>query len=369
MKIVLAFDSFKGAVSAAQAVEAAARGVLDAMPEATVVRRPMADGGEGTSEILCDLFNADTVSCASHDALMRPLTVSYGYDAVSRTAILESAAAAGITLLTGAERTPMTSSSFGVGEMLADAVDRGAQRIIIGIGGIVTADCGMGMFAALGVRFTDADGRFLAPCGANLQHIAAIDRSGMLDLGGVAIDVVNDVDNPLYGPNGSPRVYGPQKGATPANVEALEAGFRHFASLCTVDPATPGAGAAGGLGYAFLLLGGKLRRGSQFMLDTARFDDLLAGADLVITGEGKIDRQTLCGKLPLAVMQRARARGVPCIALAGAVEHADELRRAGFADVLCINPDPTAPDCMQPAVAIRNIRNTIQTLINQLKQS
>lgn len=362
MKILLAFDSFKGSLTAVEACAAAAEAVARVWPDATIVSLPLADGGEGTTEALCRYMGATWRSCPAHDALMRPVEARYAVSADGLTALMDMAATAGLTLLAPEERQPLLTTTYGVGEMLRAAIDGGARRVWMGIGGSATNDGGVGLLAALGLRLLDADGRPLPPVGANLTAIGRLDRSRMVALGDVALEVICDVTNPLFGPDGAACVYAPQKGATPDEVRRLDRGLRHLASLCPADPMTAGAGAAGGLGYAMLTLGARLRRGAEVVLDAAGLDAHLCGADLVLTGEGAIDRQTLSGKLPWAVMQRARAAGVPCVALAGRVAHRELLTEAGFADVRSINTAPALPlaEAMRPLTARACLREAVR---------
>ena len=364
VKVVLAFDSFKGSMTAPQAVSAAAEGVLEACPEAEVVSLPMADGGEGTAEILCHYMKANSLTCSAHDPLMRPIEAQYAISADSQTAIMDMATAAGLTLLSTAERNPMVTTTFGFGEMIRDAVARGCGHILIGIGGSSTCDCGMGMLAALGVVFRDKGGNLLEPIGRNLTDVASIEWGGLLDLEHVALDVMCDVENPLYGENGTAMVYARQKGATDADIAALERGLRHFASLCDLDPDTPGSGAAGGLGYALLLLGARLHKGAELVMRAARLDEHLRGADLILTGEGKIDSQTLNGKLPYAVMLSAGRASVPCVALCGKVD--DGFAYAGFKGVYSINKvAQEADNVKQTEVAMHNMRATAALVVQE----
>lgn len=371
MKVILAFDSFKGSLTAEEAVTAAKEGILEARPDAEVVALPLADGGEGTAAALACFMDAEWTTCVVHDPLMRKAEAAYAVCKDGKTAIMEMAAAAGLTLLSEEERSPMKTTTYGVGEMMADAIRRGCTHILIGIGGSATNDGGMGMLSALGVRFLDARGERLKPIGGNMTKIAAIDWPEMTDLSQITIDVVCDVQNPLYGIDGAAYVYAPQKGANSEEVELLDRGLRNLACLCRhhqqaecVVEDSPGAGAAGGLGYTLLLLGAKLRRGVDVVLDAADIDRHLHGADLVMTGEGKIDRQTLNGKLPFGVMRRAKAANVPVIALAGLVEDETALLQSGFSAVLSINPPGICcHDAMNATTARHNLRQTARKII------
>lgn len=378
MKIVLAFDSFKGSMSAEQAVCAAAEGIKEILPEAQIVGLPLADGGEGTTEVLATRMTASWHSCAVHDPLMRTIQAHYAISDDGKTAIMDMASCAGLTLLDEAERNPMLTTTYGVGEMILCAIENGCKRILLGIGGSATNDCGMGMLAALGVRFMDAEGNILNPVGCNMSKVADADWSNISDkIADTDIQVVCDVINPLYGNDGAAYVYAKQKGASAADVEALDCGLRHFSSVVSTSPLAdvcdtqkPGAGAAGGLGYGLMLMGASLRKGVDVVLDVSQIDEHLRDADLLITGEGKIDKQTLCGKLPFGLLQRANKANVPVIAMAGLVEDKQLLLDAGFRDVVCINPvlntQQEICDAMLPQNAMRNLTESIkQVLMSQ----
>ena len=367
MKIVAAFDSFKGSLSAQDIVTIVGKAVRTTLPNATITELPLADGGEGTTEALAHYLNASWQICNAHDALMRPITTKYAISSNGTTAIMDMASAAGLTLLSSEERNPMLTTTFGVGEMLKDAISKGCKHILLGIGGSATNDAGIGMLAALGVKFYDNHKREVTPVGRNLQNISTIDRRYLLDLSNINIEVICDVTNPLYGPNGAAYVYARQKGANNTEIATLDKGLRHLSTLCSIFPNTPGAGAAGGLGYALLSLNAQLKNGAELVLNTANLAHHIADADLIITGEGKIDRQTLCGKLPLAVLQKAKQAKVPVVALAGCVEDNELLLVAGFQEVksindICISSLPI-PQLMQPTIATKNLCETIIQLL------
>jgi glycerate kinase len=275
------------------------------------------------------------------------------------TAIIEMAQISGLALLRVGERNPMLASTYGLGEVMRDALDRGARRMILGIGGSATNDCGMGMLEALGYRFYDAHGEVLSASGEAMCRVAHIDATHAdVRLRECDIVVASDVDNVLYGERGAAWVYAPQKGATKAMVEALDEGLRCFSA--TVGGGyhnVAGAGAAGGVGYALMaLLGATLKPGIELVLDTVGFDALLDDALLVITGEGRIDRQTLMGKGPSGVLRRASMRGVPVVALGGRVEWCEELENSGFERIYEATPEGMALDvAMQQKTAQQNI--------------
>lgn len=374
-KIVLAFDSFKGSLNSEQSARCASAAIARVFPDCQVVTTVVADGGEGTTEAILRALGGQHRTVRVHDPLMRPIEASYGTIDNGRTAILELAAAAGLTRLLPAERNPWITSTFGVGEMIAHALQEGCRRFLIGIGGSATNDAGCGLMRALGFRFLDADGRELDGTGASLERIAAIDdRNVLKELREADFTVACDVDNPLFGPQGAARIFARQKGADPQMIDRLDAGLRNFATIAErhtgIDFAqTPGAGAAGGVGGGMLaLLGARLRPGIEMLLDAIGFDRLIAGADLILTGEGRIDHQTLHGKVPCGVLQAGQRLQIPVIALGGAVENPRELTDSGFAALFPIVAGPmTLEEAMCPDRAARNLENTVEQLMRILK--
>ena len=348
-KIIVAIDSFKGCLTSAEANQAASEGVLERMPDAKVVQVPVSDGGEGFLDAFKTAMGGEIVEVCVKDPLMRTIVAQYLVQ--GDTAVIETAKASGLTLLSPEERNPMVATSYGTGQLVADAVRRGCKRIIVGLGGSATSDCGIGMLRAI---------------------IAAFAKGGSWDdvreLDDVRFTIATDVTNPLCGENGAAHVFGPQKfapqrGATPERIEALDARAKRFAEVSARHLGrdcqnAPGAGAAGGLGYAFLqYMNAECRSGIDLLLDTIHFDDLLQDTDLVITGEGSADRQTLMGKLPFGILQRAQRNHVPVMLIAGRIADKQLLLDAGFSRVACINP-PGLPleIAMQPATAKENIR-------------
>ncbi len=319
MKIAFAIDSFKGSLSSMEAGNAAAEGARRVFPRAECVVRPLADGGEGTVEALAAGLGGELRTVSVVGPVGRPTVATYGV--VGETAVMEMAQAAGITLVSGAERNPLHTTTFGVGEMIRDAIARGCRRFIVGIGGSATNDGGAGMLQALGFRLLDAAGRDIPRGGAGLASLAAIDRSAALpSLAGCEFRVACDVTNPLCGERGASAVFGPQKGASPEMVATLDAALSHFASVSGGDPHFPGAGAAGGLGFAFrTFLGGELKSGVEIVLDETHLADALGDADIVVTGEGRLDAQTVMGKAPIGVARLAKRFGRKVIAFSGCV--------------------------------------------------
>ena len=316
-------DSFKGTVSSREICEIAQRVIPRHFPACEVVCIPVADGGEGTVDCFVQAMGAQRVGVTVTNALGEKSAAAYAR--LGELAIIEMAAAAGLPQV-GTLRCPGTATTYGVGELIAHAVDSGCRKILLGLGGSATNDGGCGCAAALGVRFYDADGQSFVPVGDTLGRIARIDTAkAEALLRSVEITVMCDVTNPLYGPTGAAYVFAPQKGADAEKVKSLDAGLRHFGDVIRSQygldvSAMPGAGAAGGMGAGCVaLLGGTIQSGIDAVLDVTGFDRQLEGADLVITGEGRIDSQSADGKVVSGVARRTRAKGVPLIAIAGGI--------------------------------------------------
>ncbi|MBR8651909.1 glycerate kinase [Achromobacter sp. Marseille-Q0513] len=347
MKIVIAPDSFKESISAPAAAEAIARGVKAAFPGAQTVCVPMADGGEGTVEAVLAAASGEARMQTVNDALGHKVDAAWGMLA-DGTAVIEMAAASGLELIAPARRDPMRASSHGVGELILAALDAGARHIILGLGGSATNDAGAGMLTALGARLLDAEGHSLPPGGGALARIAAIDIRGLDSrLAGVRIDVACDVDNPLCGPQGASHVFGPQKGATPEQVRELDQALARFADICARSLEAdhrdaPGAGAAGGLGFAAkAFLDARFRPGVEIVAELGGLAQVVEGATLVFTGEGRMDAQTLRGKTPAGVARIARQAGVPVVALAGSLgEGYEALHACGISAAFSLAPGP-----------------------------
>lgn len=339
-RIVVAIDSFKGCLRSVEANGAAAAGVREVWPDAEVKELTVSDGGEGFMEAFYAAIGGEIRSVQVHDPLMRVVTAKYLLN--GETAVIEVAEACGLWRLKPEERNPLVATSYGVGEMVADAVKNGAKTIIVGLGGSGTSDAGRGML------------------------------EGMEKLKGQRLKVIiaTDVENPLYGENGAAAVYGPQKGATAEMVRELDERAKAFAEESAqrmgVDCSQEkGAGAAGGLGYAFMqYLHAERRSGIDLLLETIHFDDLTKEADLVITGEGAADRQTLMGKLPVGILRHSGQ--TPVCLIAGKISDKETLLHAGFAEAECINP-PGLPleEAMRPDVAKQNIRNTVARILTK----
>ena len=326
MKVVVAIDSLKGSLSSIEAGMAIRDGVLAAKPDAEVIVKPLADGGEGTTDALIEGMNGKRIDLTVTGPMGTPVNAYYGYLADSHTAVMEMASAAGITLVPAAEKNPLLATSYGVGEMMNDALQRGCRNFIIGIGGSATNDGGIGMLKALGVRFLDENGEDAGEGGQALAKVTQIDVSGLNPLlKECHIQVACDVNNPLCGENGSTYVYGPQKGVTEDMKKPLDEDMAHFAMVTSETLGndyhdTPGAGAAGGLGFAFLsYIGATLTPGIELILDAVRLEQELPNADIVVTGEGCLDFQTAMGKAPVGVARLAKKYHAKVIAFAGSV--------------------------------------------------
>jgi glycerate kinase len=369
MKVIIAPDSFKGSLTAIKVAKSIEKGIkrVDANIETVIV--PMADGGEGTVQSLIAMSEGVMVEVMVHDPLSRPFNSFYGIMGDGKTAVIEMAAASGLELLKNDERNVLNTSTFGTGELIKHALDRGCTEIIIGLGGSATNDGGTGMAQALGVRFLDEKGKEQNMCGAELINIHSVDMSGLdTRVKGLNIIAACDVDNPLCGINGASNVYGRQKGASDADVQTLDKGLIHFSDLMKSYAGLdfseyPGAGAAGGLGYGVMcFLGAKLESGIEIIMRETKFADTVVGADLVFTGEGRIDSQTAFGKTPFGVAQVAKQNNIPVIAIAGSLGIGyQELYNNGFDGIFSIIDKPTTLDD-----AITNAEELIENIAESI---
>ena len=340
-KIVIACDSYKGCLSSSDVANAAARGVAEVYPDCEVVKLAVADGGEGTVEALVDTLGGHLEWAEVSDSLGRPVKAAYGV--AGDLAIIESAAACGLTLLTKEERNPLVTSTKGLGELIMAAIDKGCRKFLIGLGGSATNDGGMGMIRAEGFLEKTKGMKFTVAC---------------------------DVDTPYIGEHGASRVFGPQKGASEQDVEILEERLRGYALTILKETGVDvrdmaGAGAAGGLGGAFrAYLGAELKRGVDLVLDQIDFDSKIHGADLVITGEGCSDYQTLKGKTASGVLERAKRQGIPVALVSGAVRDEQMLRDGGFGIIEAVSPlSMSREEAMRPEIAKFNICQTVKRLL------
>ncbi len=368
-KIVVASDSFKGSLSSMQVAEAVENAVHDLCPQCEVVKLPMADGGEGTLKTLVYASRGKMIECTVHDPLMRPVKAEYGI--IGDRAIIEMAAASGLTLLSESERDPLAATSFGTGEMIRHALERGFRKILVTIGGSATCDAGLGAMQALGLRLFDTDGRPMPDgfAGRDMIHTGDFCTAALRDtLGDASVVAACDVNNPLYGENGAAYVYAPQKGATAGGVAALDAGLRHIAriihrSLGMDISSLPGAGAAGGMGGALsVFLSAQMKRGVELVMEQVGFRQHAADADLIITGEGKIDRQTSMGKVVGGI---AAATDRRVLVLGGRVEGGSGIDSGGRITVMEVTPR-SMPDviAMRRDVARENIEKAVRTFLS-----
>jgi len=348
MKIVIAPDSFKESLSASEVAAAIAAGLGEVWPQAELVCRPMADGGEGTVAAVIAAVGGERRETRVCGPLGEPVTAHWGWLDTTRSAVIEMAAASGLHLVPTGQRDALRSCTYGTGELILAALEAGAERIVLGFGGSATNDAGSGMLRALGARFEDAAGCPLPPGGAALAQLQRIDLSGLDPrLAQVDFEVACDVDNPLCGPRGASQVFGPQKGASPEQVRQLDAALARFADRCAATLGrdardTPGSGAAGGIGFAArTFLGASFRPGIELVAELSGLEQAVIGADLVITGEGRIDEQTLYGKTPMGVASIAKRHGVPVVALAGMLgEGYERLYGHGIDAAFSLAPGP-----------------------------
>ena len=326
MKVTIAIDSLKGSLSSLEAGHAIEAGIKNVYPDAEVCVRPLADGGEGTVEALTIGMGGELETITVTGPHGRPVSCQYGIIKETNTAIMEMATAAGITLVSGEERNPLKTTTYGVGEMILDAIRKGCRRFIVGIGGSATNDGGIGMLQALGYDFLDADGQPIPHCGAGLELLTSICADHVIpELAECSFKIACDVTNPLCGPMGASAIYGPQKGATPEIVRTMDGWLANYAKLATsvnpnADAEFPGTGAAGGLGFAFsVFTNAVLESGISIVLEETKLEDYVKDADIVITGEGRLDAQTVMGKAPSGVANIAKKYGKTVLAFAGAV--------------------------------------------------
>ncbi|WP_261857751.1 glycerate kinase [Photobacterium sanguinicancri] len=328
MKIVIAPDSYKESLSAMEVAIAVEAGFRQVLPNAEYHKLPMADGGEGTVQSLVDATQGSIIECRVTGPLGEQVNAFYGLMGDGKTAIIEMAAASGLHLVPNDQRNPLQTTTYGTGELIIAALDQGVEHIIVGIGGSATNDGGIGMAQALGVQLLDASGKEIGYGGGALARLATIKMDNVDPrLANIHLEVACDVDNPLCGPKGASHIFGPQKGATPSMVEQLDANLAHYAELIKTQLGnevkdTAGAGAAGGLGAALIgLFSASLRPGIEIVMDAVDLKAQLAGADLVITGEGRIDSQTIHGKTPIGVARCAKAFGIPVVGIAGCLSN------------------------------------------------
>ena len=375
MKVVVAIDSFKGSLSSIEAGQAVKAGVLAAHPDANVIIKPLADGGEGTTDAFIEGLGGQRIDLIVTGPMGSPVSCYYGYLEKDKTAIIEMASASGITLVPAHQKNPLTASTHGVGEMILHALEKGCRHFIIGIGGSATNDAGIGMLKALGYSFLDEQGLDVGEGAQALGKVASIDaknRHPLLD--DCQFRIACDVTNPLCGENGATYIYGPQKGVTEAQKESLDQDMAHFADVTetTLNCAYknyPGAGAAGGLGFAFLsYLHASLSPGVELILDAINLSDALNDADIVVTGEGQLDRQTAMGKAPVGVAKLAKAHGAKVLAFSGSVtKEAVACNQAGIdAFFPLLRRIVTLEEAMEPSTARSNMTASVEQVFRLL---
>lgn len=369
-RIIAAFDSFKGSLISREAGETFRRGFMAECPDAEVEVLAIADGGEGMAEAISEGVGGEMVSVMVSDPLGRKIEARYALINGGATAVIAMSSASGLTLLKPEERNPLIASTFGTGELIVDALERGCREIIMGLGGSATNDCGVGMLRALGYRFYDAAGEELCDTISILERVESISTTERHPLlMGVKFTAAVDVDNPLYGAQGAAHIFAPQKGASPEMVERLDRALRHYAEVVDADAAeVAGAGAAGGMGYAlYTMLGARMRPGIDIVLALLDFERRAKGASLVVTGEGSIDAQTLHGKAPAGVLAAAQRLGIPVVALGGRVECEGALLAGGFHAVRAITPHDQPTDvAMQRETAMANMERAARELARQI---
>lgn len=375
MKFVIAPDKFKGSITSFEFCELAEMVLLEHFPKAAILKLPLADGGDGTIEIVKHYLGGERIIAQVSDPLFRPISASYIWSESIQTAYIEMAEASGHHLLSTEELNCMETTSLGTGELILNALERGATTIYLGIGGSATNDGGLGMAQALGYQFLDAQNKPINPIGKNLFQVSSIDTSKCnLLLKKCMFKVACDVDNPFYGPNGAAFVYGPQKGATPENVAFLDQGLQHFSSVLKQTFGTdvqklPGAGAAGGIGGgAHVFLDATLVSGVNLLKEMAQFDEKITDADWIITGEGQLDAQTLSGKTINGVLASALKQNIPVAAFCGAVRLSKEQQqKLGLTYINAILTEVVdLPTAM--ANGKENLQKALYNFCNVLKQ-
>ncbi|MDM1272802.1 glycerate kinase family protein [Acinetobacter indicus] len=377
LRFVIAPDSFKESLSAVQAAQAMQRGILRQFPDAICRLVPLADGGEGTVDALLNACAGQKVACRVRGPLPQQQVESYfALMDEGKTAVIEMAKANGIHLIPLAQRNPALTSTYGTGEMIRQALDLGVSKIVIGLGGSVTNDAGSGMAQALGVKFLDQAGLEVQPCGGNLKQICEIDLSALdARLATTEMLIASDVNNPLCGEYGASAIFGPQKGATPELVKILDQNLGYFANLVETTLGVnvqhqAGAGAAGGLGFGLLAFArAKIQSGVELLIQQTGLTEKIAQADVVLTGEGKIDRQTFMGKTPFGVAQVAKSLNKPVYAFAGMIgEDIEPLLEAGFTQIIGINPpDISVEDAIRNAE--NNLTDSVENVMRSLKKA
>ena len=378
MKVVAAIDSFKGSMTSLEVSEAFEKGVKKVYKDAEFLKIPLADGGEGTVKALIDNLDGEMVNIRVKDPLMRDVDSFYGISGDGKTAVIEMAAASGLPLLDSDERDPMKASTFGTGELIKDALEKGCREFIIGIGGSATNDAGIGMLSALGYIFLDENGDELNPNGENLLKIKSFrDDKVMKEVSEAKFLIACDVDNPFYGSNGAAYVYGKQKGATEEMIKILDKGMENFSNVIRDIKKSDisnisGAGAAGGLGGAFMaFFNSELKPGIDIITEKIELEKSIKGSDYVITGEGRIDFQTAMGKTPSGVAKLAKKYGIPVIAIGGSVDdEIGNIYECGITAAFSIIDSPmTLNEAMDTKNAQRLVEKTAEQIFRVIKSN
>jgi glycerate kinase len=376
MKVLIAIDSFKGSLSSNELANCVELGIKNIFPQSDILKVPVADGGEGTVESLVEGTNGQFVEIEVMDPLMNPIKAKYGILGDGKTAIIEMATASGLPLVSIDKRNPMKTTTYGTGQLIKDAISKGCREFIIGIGGSATNDAGIGMIKALGGKFLNEHNEELGHGGEQLEKIKKIDLSNLIpEVKECKFLIACDVDNPFYGLNGAAHVYSRQKGATEEMVLQLDNGLKEFAQTILKElqidiSDVPGAGAAGGLGGGFLaFLQGELKPGIDIVLEEVNLREKLNGVDFVITGEGRMDFQSVMGKAPVGVAKYAKEKDIPVIAIAGGVsDDAEEVHNYGIDSVFSIMNYPMSlEEAMNPERAKILVQKNIQEIFRLIK--
>ena len=374
MKIIIAIDSFKGSLTSTEAGKAVEESILQVHPEWQTDIIPIADGGEGMLTVMLNATHGKKQAILAHNPCMELTQAEYGISADGTTAFIEMATISGLPLIREEQRNPMKTTTFGTGELIRDALEKGCTRFIVGIGGSATNDAGTGMFQALGIRFLNEKGEPLGHGGEILSEISSINTSGVNPLLKNAHFIVAcDVKNPFYGPEGAAHVFARQKGADDTMISVLDKGMQSFAQVIQKETGRdiahiPGSGAAGGMGGGMMaFLHAELRSGADLLLEISQFKERALDADLIITGEGRIDKQSLMGKIPGKILEKGKELGIPVMVLAGCVENKAWLEKAGFIRIYDVTPkDMPLEEAMKKEIAIQNVKNTTRLMFNML---
>lgn len=376
MKVVIAIDSLKGSLTSIEAATAIKQGILNVDGNIDIEIKPLADGGEGTVEALVEGMNGEIETISVTGPILDKVDATYGILKDTNTAIIEMAQASGLPLVPQDLRNPLNTTTYGVGEIIKEAIKKGCRNFIVGIGGSATNDCGIGMLQALGFEFYNKENKLVGLGGKELNEIKYIKTDNKLkELDECKFRIACDVNNPLYGENGAAYIYGPQKGATEEIVKELDEGLRNFAKVVKNDlnkdiANVEGVGAAGGLGFGFLgFLNAKLESGIKIILDEIKLEESVKDADIVITGEGRLDNQTAMGKAPIGVAKLAKKHNAKVIAIAGCTtEDAVECNKEGIdAYFSIVNSTMSIEEAMKPEIAKNNIIQTVTQVFNLIK--